>query len=194
MSNFGRRTWDREEYAEQARSGYDDRSLKATLTPIELQALKSKYTNYDHLIKGSLKDLNKRKLTANTESLSSFKRGKKFGFYCDICNLTFKDTLQYIDHLNHKVHAIKFENLFDEPLIIDIRDNDDVPQEEFELCYHNLIKDFVEVRSMETQSKRKRLLDTDVEKAKKVATKPSIESESKVSKMMGFSNFATSKK
>ncbi|CAI4321365.1 ADM_collapsed_G0008270.mRNA.1.CDS.1 [Saccharomyces cerevisiae] len=140
MSNFGRRTWDREEYAEQARSGYDDRSLKATLTPIELQALKSKYTNYDHLIKGSLKDLNKRKLTANTESLSSFKRGKKFGFYCDICNLTFKDTLQYIDHLNHKVHAIKFENLFDEPLIIDIRDNDDVPQEEFELCYHNLIK------------------------------------------------------
>ena len=62
------------------------------------------------------------------------------------------------------------------------------------MCYHNLIKDFVEVRSMETQSKRKRLLDTDVEKAKKVATKPSIESESKVSQMMGFSNFATSKK
>lgn len=140
MSNFGRRTWDREEYAEKARSGYDDQSLKTTLTPTELQALKVKYINYDQLIKGSLKDLNKRKLTTNADSLSSFKRGKKFGFYCDVCNLTFKDTLQYIDHLNHKLHAIKFENLFDEPLIMDLRDNDDVPQEEFEQSYHELVK------------------------------------------------------
>ncbi|QHS72140.1 U4/U6-U5 snRNP complex subunit SNU23 [Saccharomyces paradoxus] len=194
MSNFGRRTWNREEYAEQARSGYDDQSLKATLTSTELQALKSKYTNYDRLIKGSLKDLNKRKLAANTDTLSSFKRGKKFGFYCDICNLTFKDTLQYIDHLNHKVHAIKFENLFDEPLIIDIRDNDDVPQEEFELCYHNLVKEFIEVNSTEIQSKRKRFLNAGMDKSKKMVTKPSIENESKVSQMMGFANFATSKK
>lgn len=194
MSNFGRRTWNREEYAEQARSGYDDQSLKATLTSTELQALKSKYTNYDRLIKGSLKDLNKRKLAANTDTLSSFKRGKKFGFYCDICNLTFKDTLQYIDHLNHKVHAIKFENLFDEPLIIDIRDNDDVPQEEFELCYHNLVKEFIEVNSTEIQSKRKRFLNAGMDKSKKMVTKPSIENESKISQMMGFANFATSKK
>lgn len=194
MSNFGRRTWNREEYAEQARSGYDDQSLKATLTSTELQALKSKYTNYDRLIKGSLKDLNKRKLAANTDTSSSFKRGKKFGFYCDICNLTFKDTLQYVDHLNHKVHAIKFENLFDEPLVIDIRDNDDVPQEEFELCYHNLVKEFIEAHSTEIQLKRKRFLNAGMSKSKKVVTEPSIENESKVSQMMGFANFATSKK
>ncbi|CAI4037808.1 hypothetical protein SMKI_04G1420 [Saccharomyces mikatae IFO 1815] len=194
MSNFGRRTWDREEYAEKAKSGYDGQSLKSTLTPSELQTLKSKYINYDHLIKGSLKDLNRRKLTTNTDSLSSSKKGKKFGFYCDICNLTFKDTLQYIDHLNHKLHAIKFETLFDEPLIIDTRDNDEVPQEEFEQCYYDLVKRFTDMRSTETRSKRKSFLRADVGKSKKAVRRPPIENESKVSQMMGFANFTTSKK
>ncbi|CAI4057521.1 U4/U6-U5 snRNP complex subunit SNU23 SKDI_04G1480 [Saccharomyces kudriavzevii IFO 1802] len=195
MSNFGRRTWDREEYAEKARSGYDDQSLKTTLTPTELQALKSKYINYDQLIKGSLKDLNKRKLTTNADSLSSFKRGKKFGFYCDVCNLTFKDTLQYIDHLNHKLHAIKFENLFDEPLIMDLRDNDDVPQEEFEQSYHELVKKFTEVHSTKTQSRKKKFSDVNVNKQpKKVTIQSPIKNESNINQMMGFANFGTSKK
>ncbi|CAI4057519.1 hypothetical protein SKDZ_04G1450 [Saccharomyces kudriavzevii ZP591] len=195
MSNFGRRTWDREEYAEKARSGYDDQSLKTTLTPTELQALKVKYINYDQLIKGSLKDLNKRKLTTNADSLSSFKRGKKFGFYCDVCNLTFKDTLQYIDHLNHKLHAIKFENLFDEPLIMDLRDNDDVPQEEFEQSYHELVKKFTEVHSTKTQSRKKKFSDVNVNKQpKKVTIQSPIKNESNINQMMGFANFGTSKK
>ncbi|CAI1899181.1 hypothetical protein SEUBUCD650_0D01480 [Saccharomyces eubayanus] len=195
MSNFGRRTWDREEYAEQARSGYDDQSLKNTLTPVELQALKTKYTSYDRLIKASLKDLNKRKLTANNESLSSSKKGKKFGFYCDICNLTFKDTLQYVDHLNHKLHAIKFENLFDEPLVLEIRDNDDIPQEEFEKRYNDLVKEFIDIHSTTSQSKKRMSSNVDVNKSKKVDKAPllSTGNESKVSQMMGFSSFGSSK-
>ncbi|EJS44359.1 snu23p [Saccharomyces arboricola H-6] len=194
MSDFGRRTWDREEYAEKARSGYDDQSLKATLTPNELQALKFKYTDYDQLIKASLKDLNKRRLTTNNDSSSSSKRGKKFGFYCDICNLTFKDTLQYIDHLNHKLHAIKFENLFDEPLIVDIRDNDDVPQGEFEQCYHNLVKDFMSVHSTNTQHRKKKSSNTTANRHEGSITKSPGGNQSKVSQLMGFANFGSSKK
>lgn len=32
------------------------------------------------------------------------KRGKGAGFYCGICDLTFKDSLDYTDHLNSKQH------------------------------------------------------------------------------------------
>lgn len=32
------------------------------------------------------------------------KRGKGAGFYCDHCDLTFKDSLQWVDHLNSKQH------------------------------------------------------------------------------------------
>lgn len=32
------------------------------------------------------------------------KRGKGAGFYCKDCNLTFKDSIQYMDHLNSRQH------------------------------------------------------------------------------------------
>ncbi|KAI5797997.1 hypothetical protein DFH27DRAFT_653756 [Peziza echinospora] len=35
---------------------------------------------------------------------STGKRGRGAGFYCDACDLTFKDSLQWVDHLNSKQH------------------------------------------------------------------------------------------
>lgn len=32
------------------------------------------------------------------------KRGKGIGFYCAACNLTYRDSIQYLDHLNSKQH------------------------------------------------------------------------------------------
>ena len=32
------------------------------------------------------------------------KRGRGAGFYCEACDLTFKDSLQWVDHLNSKQH------------------------------------------------------------------------------------------
>lgn len=32
------------------------------------------------------------------------KRGKSAGFYCEACDLTFKDNLQFVEHLNSKQH------------------------------------------------------------------------------------------
>lgn len=34
------------------------------------------------------------------------KKGKGAGFYCDACDLTYKDSLQWIDHLNSKQHLV----------------------------------------------------------------------------------------
>lgn len=33
-------------------------------------------------------------------------KGKSAGFYCDACDLTFKDSLSYLDHLNSSQRTI----------------------------------------------------------------------------------------
>ncbi|KAF2096961.1 hypothetical protein NA57DRAFT_42056 [Rhizodiscina lignyota] len=34
------------------------------------------------------------------------KRGRGAGFYCDACDLTFKDNLQFVEHLNSRQHLV----------------------------------------------------------------------------------------
>lgn len=43
------------------------------------------------------------KKTLVTGSVTS-KRGKSAGFYCPSCDLTFRDSISYTDHLNSKQH------------------------------------------------------------------------------------------
>lgn len=185
MSSFGRRTWDRSEYAELAKQGQQtyEQSLKSTLTDSQLEQLKIKYTDHYALIQSSLSDLNKRTLATG---ISSQKKGKQFGFYCELCNLTFKDNLQYIDHLNHKTHQLKFEAIFDESLICDTRDNDELRPEDFELCYRQVVDDFVK----DHQRKVKK-----VNKSTRIRPEhPSPQDISEISKTMGFASFGGTKR
>jgi len=34
------------------------------------------------------------------------KKGRSAGFYCEVCDLTYKDSLQWVDHLNSKQHLV----------------------------------------------------------------------------------------
>ncbi|KAK0269345.1 U4/U6.U5 snRNP associated protein [Friedmanniomyces endolithicus] len=34
------------------------------------------------------------------------KRGKSAGFYCEVCDLTYKDNLQFVEHLNSRQHLV----------------------------------------------------------------------------------------
>lgn len=199
MSSFGRRTWDRDEYAELAQESRSHKpSLLDTLTPQQLAQLKLKYTDHHELIESSSRDPNKRMLTA---AISSYKKGKQFGFYCDLCDLTFKDTLQYIDHLNHKSHQIKFEQLFEEPLIYDTRDNDEVSLEEFEQVYSDLIDGFVktnttldiEEKLRLKETRKKRIQDAKIrsENKKEKLTQPADDS---ISGIMGFASFGSTRR
>lgn len=186
--SFGRRTWDKEAYAELAKQPHDSKSNLSSLTTDELQELKVKYTKYKELLESQLTNLNKRTLTAN---ISEYKKGKQFGFYCELCDLTFKDSLQYINHLNHKTHEIKFENVFHEPLILNKRDNDAVSTSELRRAYNDSIKGFV----MQNRS-----TDTNIRRAKKPKqvcngqVNGLTEEDSEVQKMMGFASFGSSKK
>lgn len=184
--SYGRRTWDREEYAKLAKEGQKSyqESLKSSLTDDELRILKAKYTDHRSLLESSLKGLNQKVLATG---VSSYKKGRQFGFYCELCNLTFKDNLQYIDHLNHKTHQIRFEAIFDEPIVLDVRDNDDVSAQELEEEYRASVKQFVkENRSREVKESRPR--------KKRIQQKPQQPPPSLIARTMGFASFGSVKK
>ena len=179
MSNFGRRTWNKEDYI-----GKNDTDVSRQFTEDELNSLKLKYSNYNELMKRTNSNMNQKTLVAN---VSSFKKGKQFGFYCDLCDLTFKDTLQYVDHLNHKVHLMKYESMFGESLINDLRDNDDIPIEEFEKAYSDEVKSFVKLHADRVPNAKSTSRPKKVVNAK-------VNEDTKLSKMMGFGSFGSTKK
>lgn len=189
MANYGRRTWDREEYAEIAKEDRlsHDQALKSSITDEQLRQLKAKYTDHHGLMKSSMRNVNEKVLATG---LSSYKKGKQFGFYCELCNLTFKDTLQYSDHLNHKTHQIKFEAVFDEPLILDQRDNDDVNSDEFTQAYTDLIRQFVKEHNV--TKKKENIAKANQRKNKRV--KQVNQAPSEIAKVIGFESFGSSKR
>ncbi|SCU82025.1 LADA_0C02542g1_1 [Lachancea dasiensis] len=191
-SDYGRRTWNREEYAQLEQETRHRHESKFThLSTEQLKILKAKYTNHSNLIKTATQDGNRRTLTT---SLSIYKRGKQFGFYCELCDLTFKDTLQFVDHLNHKAHEIKFERTFGEPLIVDLRDNDDVPFDEFDEECSATIREFLKSHGKLPSSKPAKAPIKPEAQSYPPKTEEEVSPSSALDSVMGFKGFGSTKR
>jgi len=186
---FGRRTWDREEYAKQAQLRREQQQNK-DLTPIEGHKSISRDSLNFH------SDLNKRQIiTSNVVST----RGKSFGFYCEVCNLTFKDNLKYVDHLNSKPHLIRSGETSQEQ---------HVTLQEVKDRYEMLVKKLDEQMSEgEKYDIKKRIAkrqafeeELKIKKQRKKALKRQQNEESQdegddeMKKLMGFGGFGSTKK
>ena len=109
-----RRTWDRTLYAQKA----SDRSASLKLESAARAEAKSQGKKYFRPVSpSSLHDSSSRArrldVTANVgkttlvpASATTGKRGKGAGFYCQECDLTFKDNLQFVEHLNSRQHLV----------------------------------------------------------------------------------------
>jgi U4/U6.U5 tri-snRNP component SNU23 len=94
--------WDREEYARRGRereqAEYDRRQRGGRVERPEngqqVTAREQRLDIYEGL----------NQVTLVPAGAAVGKRGKGAGFYCEVCNLTFKDSIQYLDHLNSKQH------------------------------------------------------------------------------------------
>jgi U4/U6.U5 tri-snRNP component SNU23 len=110
-----RRTWDREEYAakaaerekkikEEGKARYEaavagKKYVRRASTPPDAHdtgARKARLNVADQI----------GKTTIVPAGAGQGKRGKSAGFYCDACDLTYKDNLQFVDHLNSRQHLI----------------------------------------------------------------------------------------
>lgn len=110
-----RRTWDREEYAKKAEER--ERKIREEGKARHEAALAGKKFIRRASTPEDAKDTEARQARLNVADqvgktqlvaagAGQGKRGKSAGFYCDACDLTFKDNLQFVEHLNSKQHLV----------------------------------------------------------------------------------------
>lgn len=110
-----RRTWDREEYA--AKAAVRDQKQREEGKARHEAALAGKKFVRRASTPPDARDTEARKARLNVADqvgkiqlvpagATQGKRGKGAGFYCDACDLTFKDNLQFVEHLNSKQHLV----------------------------------------------------------------------------------------
>ncbi|QSS60153.1 hypothetical protein I7I51_04950 [Histoplasma capsulatum] len=109
-----RKTWDREEYTkkaaaeearkkEESKARYDAKLAgKKYHAPVDFSALEATRSRSDRLNVASMVG----KTTIIPAGSAIGKRGRGAGFYCPECNLTYKDNIQFVEHLNSKQHLI----------------------------------------------------------------------------------------
>lgn len=110
-----RKTWDREEMAkkakereardrDEAKERYEAKAAGKTYrrrasTPDDLKQTEARAERIDWS-----KMIGKQTLTSAAAAVG--KRGRGAGAYCQACDLTFKDNIQYVEHLNSKQHLV----------------------------------------------------------------------------------------
>lgn len=110
-----RKTWNRDEYA--AKASERDVKIKEEGKARYEAALEGKKYHRRASTPPDARETEARKARLNVADqvgktqlvvagAGQGKRGKSAGFYCDACDLTYKDNLQYVEHLNSKQHLL----------------------------------------------------------------------------------------
>ncbi|KAF2116303.1 hypothetical protein BDV96DRAFT_480343, partial [Lophiotrema nucula] len=108
-----RKTWDREEYAQKAAER--DRKQKEEGKARYEAALEGKKYRRRASTPDDVRETEARSSRLDFSSMVGKtmlvpagagvgKRGRGAGFYCEACDLTFKDNIQYVEHLNSRQH------------------------------------------------------------------------------------------
>ena len=109
-----RKTWDTAEYARKAKVEEEERREEGKAR-YEAKLEGKKYHKYvdpasldTTSARGSRLDVANMvgKTTLVPAGSAIGKRGRGAGFYCEACDLTYKDNVQYIEHLNSKQHLV----------------------------------------------------------------------------------------
>lgn len=110
-----RRTWDKEEYAERAKAE-EAKQKEESKARYEAKLAGKKYIRRASTPPDARQtEARKQRLDVGSQvgkislvpaSASVGKRGRGAGFYCEVCDLTFKDNLQLVEHYNSRQHLV----------------------------------------------------------------------------------------
>ena len=111
-----RKTWDRDEYAQKA-AAREAKIKSEGAARAEAKAAGKKYFTPRASTPPDARETESRtsrldvsnnvgKTTLVPAGAAVGKKGRGAGFYCQDCDLTFKDNLQFVEHLNSKQHQI----------------------------------------------------------------------------------------
>lgn len=94
---YGRKTWDVDEYAAKAGKKEEQKPNVALKNSSVLQ-------QRAHLIDLAVLAVGTHTLVSSSTT-ATHGRNKRFGFFCPLCDLSFRDTLALVDHFNSLQHA-----------------------------------------------------------------------------------------
>lgn len=213
---YGRRKWNVEVYEKEAKSKTKDNGEREEI--VQKYGLKadepSSYLDHrNELINELILSVNKFTVI-NPANNKTYGKDKRFGFFCQICDLSFRDNLALIDHFNKPSHIEKARIALDAKANTDAEMLDDIIRrasvEEVQQTLMTLIKkhssegkkegfgirdriklrEAMEQRIAEKRRERKRKLRMKKSEQKLVAAGL----DDKVESMMGFASFGSTKK
>ena len=114
FDQYGRKTWNVDAYAKEAKNKSYKKNNSSTpnvnKSSINSDKPLSYLTHRDKLLNELLSAVNQHTII-NPLNTSSFGKNKKFGFFCLICDLSFRDNLALIDHINSPLHVQRSQSL-----------------------------------------------------------------------------------
>lgn len=190
VNSYGRKTWNKNEYIKKAK----DRYKEDDATEVVKKDITKRNVTYDFKA-----NLNQKQIVSQL-TLVSVHRGKSSGFYCQLCNLTFKDNLTFLNHINSTQHLDKSEfktgNLNRKITVQDIK-------EKLEQVHQAKIRQAEKDNEMLVFDLRKRVADREKFNAdqrtkkkhqrqlKRAKIAPTSEASRDIMAQMGFSDFTS---
>ena len=111
IDQYGRRKWNVDAYAEDAKRKAPKVMPSATndQAEVDYNTPQSYLKHRENALK-SLIDVVGQHAVINPLNTKSFGKNKKYGFVCEICDLSFRDNLALIDHINSPQHIQKIQS------------------------------------------------------------------------------------
>ncbi|KAL7312972.1 U4/U6.U5 snRNP associated protein [Mucor circinelloides] len=201
-----RRTWNKEEYAAKAKARENrdrlaeknDERKKLGLPPLKP---KRRYDDDDEskeALKAREEKVDIESNVGKVQVVQAADSRKQPGFYCKACDITIKDSVTWIDHLNGRKHlnnvgvSSKVEkadlNSVKERLAMLKRKKENPQNEEY-----NLDERLAAIKQQEEEEKQKRREKKKQKKDHKKKPADKDDGQDEMAKMMGFSGFGSSK-
>lgn len=213
---YGRKTWDVEAYAEEAKNGQNKKDEVSAQAVDSVKSLKSQsYLQHKAtLLNDSVLAVGKHTLISSDANTSStFGKNKRFGFFCPICDLSFRDTLALVDHINSPQHATNARKLAKQSGVSTDDDREDIgglkkaTYEEVAQTIEELVKlllrakaasanlDTIQdrVRKRQAMEAKKLAVRQEQRKKRKLRKQQPEEVNDEIAQAMGFHGFGTTK-
>lgn len=218
VDQYGRKTWNVEAYAKDAKRKPGKKSTsaptKSNTSFISTDKPSTYLAHRDKLLDQLLSAVGQHTII-NPLNTGTYGANKKFGFVCLVCDLSFRDNLALIDHINSPLHVQKSQSLLN-------KDGDDEGElldggvrratlEEVKVMLRALIAKLVQEKSakeggvdikeriakreaFEKAQQEKRRARRQKRKTNKKTNVESLGDRSNMASMMGFGGFGTTKK
>lgn len=112
IDQYGRKKWNVEAYEKEAgrKRPLDSKESKSTFKLTKnASVLEQRQSIFEHSV---LAVKSHTLIGADAGStLTTYGKNKRFGFFCPVCDLSFRDTLALVDHINLPQHAKKVAEL-----------------------------------------------------------------------------------